>query len=216
MSHCRESTLDVSKISAEAPSWWPLVCQCTSGWAKFTKLSTCLSALLMTERCPSMQPGLSATPTLLQPLFRLVIIPRNSLTACTGLNPLKDSPVSHQQQVTLTQPASFLNATDQMKLLLLFKSRTAHANFILHNKTHWTTESISQLAQPYYITAWFDITSFHLFTDYIVRKRSTSSWTILGWGDCSSKKHLDQGHVKIEVSQAALHLSWQMFQLLQK
>lgn len=93
-----------------------------------------------------MQPGLSATPALLQPLFRLVIIPRNSLTACPGLNPLKDSPVSNQQQVTLTQPASFLNAADQMKLLLLFKSRTAHANFILHNKTHWTTESISQLA----------------------------------------------------------------------
>lgn len=93
-----------------------------------------------------MRPGLSAIPCLLQPLFRLVIIPRNSLAACTGLDPLRDSPVSNQQQVTLMHLASFLNASDQMKPLLLFKSRTALANFILHNRTHSTTESISQLA----------------------------------------------------------------------
>lgn len=146
VSHCREPTLDVSKNKCRGILVVTFVCQCTPGWAQFTELSTCPSALLLRERCPSMRPGLSPTPCLLQPLVRLAIVPRNSLTACTGLDPLKDSSVSNQQQVMLMQPASFLNASDQMKLLLLFKSRTAHANFILHNRTHLTTESISQLA----------------------------------------------------------------------
>lgn len=122
------------------------VCQRTPEWAQFAKLSVRLSALLTMERRPSVRPGLSALPCLLQPLFRLGVIPRGRLTACTGLDPLKGSPVSNQQQVPLMQPASSLNASDLMKLLLLFKSRTAHANFTLHNRTHLPTESISQLA----------------------------------------------------------------------
>lgn len=51
------------------------VCQSASKWAQITKLSACLSALLMMERCPSTRPGLPAIPWPLQPLFRLVIIP---------------------------------------------------------------------------------------------------------------------------------------------
>lgn len=55
------------------------------------KLRTRWSALLMTERCPSMRPGLPANPRLLQLLFGPITTPSSSLAACTGLDPPKDT-----------------------------------------------------------------------------------------------------------------------------
>lgn len=83
------------------------------GWAQFTQLRTCLSALLTTERCPSTRPGLSAAPRLLQPLLRLVILSRSSLAACAGLGPLKEHPVSNQPQVTQSHPAPVPTASNK-------------------------------------------------------------------------------------------------------